>query len=94
MDWEELEMPSISMFYGIIITMFNNGREHNPPHFHASYSGAEAVFDLDGDILSGDFPAKQKHLIKAWAVLHKDELEANWKLCMEMQSLYPIDPLK
>ena len=87
-------MPSISMFYGIIITMFNNGREHTPPHFHASYSGAEAVFDLDGDILSGDIPAKQKHLIKAWAVLHKDELEANWKLCMEMQSLYPIEPLK
>lgn len=25
-------MPAISMFYGIIIRMYNNG-EHNPPHF-------------------------------------------------------------
>lgn len=24
-------MPTISMFYGIIIKMYNNG-EHNPPH--------------------------------------------------------------
>ena len=31
-------MPAISMFYGIIIKMYNNG-EHNPPHFHASYQG-------------------------------------------------------
>lgn len=29
-------MLAISMFYGIIIKMYNNG-EHNPPHFHASY---------------------------------------------------------
>ncbi len=29
-------MPTISMFFGIIIRMYNNG-EHNPPHFHASY---------------------------------------------------------
>jgi len=28
-------MPEISRFYGIAITM--NYREHNPPHFHATY---------------------------------------------------------
>ena len=28
-------MPEISRFYGIAITM--NFREHNPPHFHATY---------------------------------------------------------
>ena len=31
-------MPTISMFYGITIRMYNNG-EHNPPHFHADYQG-------------------------------------------------------
>lgn len=41
-------MPVISMFLGIIIRMFNNG-EHNPPHFHASYQGYEAVFDTEGE---------------------------------------------
>lgn len=31
------------MFYGIIVRMYNNG-EHNPPHFHATYQGYNAVF--------------------------------------------------
>ena len=31
-------MPTISMFYGIVIRMYNNN-EHNPPHFHAFYQG-------------------------------------------------------
>ena len=39
-------MPAISMFFGIIIRMYNNG-EHNPPHFHASYQGYEAVFNME-----------------------------------------------
>ena len=38
-------MPAISMFYGIIIKMYNNG-EHNPPHFHASYQGYYATFKI------------------------------------------------
>ena len=87
-------MPSISMFYGIVITMYNNGSEHNPPHFHAKYAEYNAVFNLEGDLMTGDFPAKQTHLIKAWALIHSDELLANWNLCMEQQQLYPIEPLK
>jgi len=31
-------MPSISMFYGIVIYMyFKNNRQHNKPHIHARY---------------------------------------------------------
>ena len=37
-------MPTISIFYGIVIQMF--WRDHNPPHFHALYGEHEAVFDL------------------------------------------------
>ena len=48
-------MPTISMFYGIIIRMYNNG-EHNPPHFHASYQGYYATFTLDGDLIEGEIP--------------------------------------
>lgn len=44
--------------------------------------------------MTGEFPAKQSHLIKAWALIHSDELLANWNLCMEQQQLYPIEPLK
>ncbi|WP_302272727.1 DUF4160 domain-containing protein [Brachyspira aalborgi] len=30
-------MPIISRFYGIIIKMYFQQKEHNPPHFHAIY---------------------------------------------------------
>ena len=86
-------MPIISMFLGIIIRMFNNG-EHNPPHFHASYQGNEAVFDMDGELMEGDMPKRQRKFIAAWAELHKDELLANWELAMEKQQLYKIEPLR
>lgn len=69
-------MPIISMFYGIIIRMYNNG-EHNPPHFHATYQGHNAVFSMEGELIEGDMPRKQTKLISAWAVIHKDELIAN-----------------
>ena len=75
-------MPTISMFFGIIIRMYNNG-EHNPP-----------VFDMNGDITDGDMPRKQQKLIAAWAELHHDELLANWELAINEQPLYKIAPLR
>ena len=42
---EECEMPEISLFYGIRITMYYE--DHNPPHFHAEYNGNKAVIDID-----------------------------------------------
>ena len=85
-------MPTISMFYGIIIRMYNNG-EHNPPHFHASYQGYHAVFDMNGNLKEGDMPPSQRKYISAWADIHRDELLANWELAMEEQPLYKIKPL-
>jgi len=31
-------MPTISMFYGIIIRMYFAPGEHQPPHFHVYYN--------------------------------------------------------
>ncbi len=86
-------MPTISMFYGIIIKMYNND-EHNPPHFHATYQGFNATFNMEGDMLEGNMPKKQVKLIAAWATLHCDELLANWELAIAEQPLYKIEPLK
>lgn len=35
-------MPTISMFYGIIIRLYFAPGEHNPPHFHAFYNEFKA----------------------------------------------------
>ena len=37
-------MPEISRFFGIVIKMFFD--DHNPPHFHAEYSGDVALIDI------------------------------------------------
>ena len=85
-------MPSICMFYGIVIYMYNS--DHRPPHFHAFYGDCKAVFDLSGDWLEGDMPAKQRRQIKVWAELHEDELRALWRLSENGEELYRLPPLR
>lgn len=85
-------MPTISMFYGIIISMFND--EHNPPHFHANYQDNEGVFNMEGELIEGEMPRRQQKFIAAWAEIHKDELLANWELAKKNQKLFRIDPLR
>lgn len=40
-------MPTISMFYGIVIRMYYD--DHNPPHFHAFFGEYEAIFNFEGE---------------------------------------------
>ncbi|MCC8069221.1 MAG: DUF4160 domain-containing protein [Ruminococcus sp.] len=84
-------MPTISMFYGIIITMYYN--DHQPPHLHATYNDKKACFNFDGEIIIGDFPKKQRKLVEAWIELHRDELLANWTLIENNSPIYKIKPL-
>ena len=88
-------MPVLSMFYGILIKMnWRDTGQHNLPHFHAYYNEFEASFDFDGEILAGEFPPKQTAFVKAWALLHTDELQANWKLAVEVEQIFKINPLQ
>ena len=85
-------MPVVSMFLGIIITMYYN--EHKPPHFHAKYQEHKAAFNFDGEMTEGSMPPGKVKLIAAWAELHKDELAANWELAENGKDVYKIDPLR
>ena len=88
-------MPTLSMFYGIIVRMQSEkGGRHNKPHIHALYSDYEVVLTFDGEILEGSFPKKQLKLLVAWTVLHEDELKANWKLLSDGDGFFKIDPLR
>ncbi len=88
-------MPILSMFYGIIVRMYKEtGGKHNVPHIHAEYSGDEIVVNLSGEILEGSFPNNKLKLLVAWIEIHKDDLEANWKLLSEGEQFYKIEPLK
>ncbi|MCL2212574.1 MAG: DUF4160 domain-containing protein [Oscillospiraceae bacterium] len=81
-------MPEISRFDGIVITMYFN--EHNPPHFHATYNGVEALFDLnEGAFIKGTLPSRQARLVLAWYELHKDELMQIWN-SKEFKKIKPL----
>lgn len=89
-------MPSISMFYGIVIYMyfFDNDRHHTP-HIHAKYQGQEAVFSIaTGEILAGSLPPAKTKLVQAWIEIRREELVADWQLAIEGNPPYAIDPLR
>ncbi|PIE74481.1 MAG: hypothetical protein CSA18_04865 [Deltaproteobacteria bacterium] len=88
-------MPTISMFYGIIIRMYYAPGEHPPPHFHIYYGEHRATGDIQTcEITQGQLPKKQSRLVIAWAELHQEELMANWKLLMNGEKPFNIEPLK
>ena len=39
-------MPTISMFYGIIIRMYYAPNEYNPPYIHIHYQDDKAIIDI------------------------------------------------
>jgi Domain of unknown function (DUF4160) len=95
MNFDGILMPTISMFYGIIIRMYFAPDEHNPPHFHAYYNEFKATIQLDTlEIMEGTLPRKQLRLVQAWAELHHDELKANWRMAMNGEHPYKIEPLR
>lgn len=88
-------MPTISMFFGIIIRMYFAPGEHAPPHFHAYYAEHKANVDIRTcEMMEGDLPGKQAKLVLAWAELHQDELMANWRLIMNGEEPFKIQPLQ
>lgn len=88
-------MPIISSFYGIIISMyFEKEGKHHTPHFHARYAEKYAQIDFEGNILLGALPTKQAAYVKAWTLIHQDELAANWELAMMDETPYKIEPLR
>ena len=88
-------MPTISMFYGIIISMyFEKQGQHHTPHFHARYGDDKAEVDFEGNIIAGSLPPKQAALVKAWALIHQVDLETNWTLAMQDELPFRVEPLK
>jgi hypothetical protein len=85
-------MPTLSAFYGILIRMYF--RDHAPPHFHARYGEFEATIDLDTlDVTEGHLPGRGLSLVREWAMIHREELLEDWRLCRENAPPAKIDPL-
>ena len=88
-------MPTISMFFGIIVRMYYAPKEHNPPHIHAYYQDVTTTINIDtGEVIEGQFQSRQLRLLQAWVEIHREELLANWRLCQNGEKPFSIEPLK
>lgn len=89
-------MPTISMFYGILVSMFfEDSDRHNLPHIHVRYAGHKASIAIeDGRMLAGDIPPKQLKLVQAWIEIHKEELIVDWELAASGEQPFRIAPLQ
>lgn len=84
-------MPKIAEFYGIIIRMYFQQAEHNPPHIHALYGGNTAEFDIQtGEILDGELPPKAVSMVNEWMDIHRSELIEMW----DTQDFKQLEPLE
>ncbi len=87
------QMPEISRFFGIVITMYFN--DHGPPHFHVRYESYRAkVRIVDADLIDGELPARVLALVREWAHLHRKELDRNWTSLATQGTFGRIEPLK
>jgi hypothetical protein len=89
-------MPTISMFYGIIICLyFFDDERQKLPHIHAKYQGQEASFSiLDASVLNGTLPISKTRLVQAWIEIHRESLLADWELAVNGQTPFAIEPLR
>jgi hypothetical protein len=89
-------MPVISMFYGVIVLMYYfDNKKHRQPHIHVQYSDEEAVISIpDGAVLEGTLKSAKLKLVQAWIEIHQEDLMADWRLAVNGQAVFKIDPLK
>jgi len=89
-------MAIISMFYGLIISMYYlDTKQHHLPHIHVRYQEDEAIFSIpDGDLLDGSIQTRKVKLVQAWIEIHKEELMADWELASQGETVFKIEPLR
>ena len=84
-------MPELSRFYGIIVRMYLEDKEHNPPHIHAKYGSKAATINITtGDVITGDLPPNAQSLVKKWVLLHSEEIKDVWNK-QEFKKIKPLE---
>ncbi|MCH7731093.1 MAG: DUF4160 domain-containing protein [Candidatus Marinimicrobia bacterium] len=89
-------MAIISMFYGIIVSMYYlDEKKHHTPHIHVKYQDQEVVLSIpDGELIEGNLKSNKLKLVLAWIEIHRDDLMADWELAIHGENIFKIDPLK
>jgi hypothetical protein len=64
------------------------------PHFHARFAEYEAVYDLDGNVVTGELPKNKSKMVDVWCTLHREELSAAWRAWNESHEVIKIEGLR
>ena len=84
-------MPVLSRFYGIIIRMYFQQSEHNPPHIHAIYGEHGAAIDFQtNEVLEGELPPKELAMVLEWIEINRKELKQIWDT-QDFKALAPLE---
>ena len=76
--------PLILDKYGVSIVV--QGREHLPPHVHASYGEDEALVDIrTGEVFAGSLPGKKLRVVQEWLKEGKNRAVAE-------ENFYELNP--
>jgi len=86
-------MPRISAFYGVVIYMYWNERDHPVAHFHAYHAGRRASVSADGTVLAGSLEPRALQFVQEWAAVRHKEILANWERARDSQPMLAIPPL-
>ena len=85
-------VPTISVFYGIVVKMFFD--DHDPPHIHVEYAGDAAAVNLaTGEVMAGRSSLRALRLVREWMALRESELNENWALAKSRRPVQPVEPL-
>ena len=84
-------MPVLSRFYGIVIRMYFQQAEYNPPHIHALYGEDMAAIEIaGGNVLEGHLPPKALLLVREWIAINRSDLMQMWQT-QEFKQLPPLE---
>jgi hypothetical protein len=86
-------VPRISAFYGVVIYMYWNERDHPVVHFHAYHAGRRASVSIDGQVLAGSLEPRALQFVREWAALRHQEILANWERARRNEPMLGIEPL-
>lgn len=88
-------MGEIARFEDIRIKMYPRDiQKHNEPHFHVFLTdgGRISIAISNGKVLEGKLNRKQRELIKAWMLIHREEIWDRWNKAVAGEYIERIEP--
>jgi hypothetical protein len=82
-------VPRVSAFYGVVIYMYWNERDHPVVHFHAYHAGRRASVSVDGNVLAGSLEPRALQFVREWASLRHDEIVGPRRLALHLVRVAP-----